>query len=119
LSKDENIIIKISVSPTLSGLVVSVLATGPKVRGVKPGQGRWILREIKSTAHLPSEGKYSRRSHVIDLRHVKEPYEHDMCLLAKFSSHVSHPRFTCSATRCLLALLTDVPGGRIRWLEPG
>jgi hypothetical protein len=32
----------------------------------------------------------------------------------------SHPRFTCSATRwCLLALLTDVSGGHIRWLEPG
>jgi hypothetical protein len=42
----------------LGGLVVSVLATGPKVRGFKPG----------------------------------------------------------FATRCLLALLTDVLGGRIRWL---
>jgi hypothetical protein len=41
----------------LSGLVVSVPATGPKVRGFKPGRGRWILRVIKSVAHLPSEGK--------------------------------------------------------------
>jgi hypothetical protein len=46
--------------------VVSVLATGPKVRGFKPGRGRWILRVIKSAA---------RRSHVVDLRHVKEPYD--------------------------------------------
>jgi hypothetical protein len=62
----------------------------------------------------------SRRYHVVDLRHVKEPYEHDRCSSAKFSGHVSHPRFICSATRwCLLALLTDVPGGRIRWLELG
>jgi hypothetical protein len=37
--------------------VVSVFATGPKVRGSKPGRGRWILRVIKSVARLPSEGK--------------------------------------------------------------
>jgi hypothetical protein len=41
----------------LGGLVVSVLATGPKVRGFKPGRGRWILMVIKSVARLPSEGK--------------------------------------------------------------
>jgi hypothetical protein len=41
----------------LGGIVVSVLATGPKVRGFKPGRGRWILRVIKSAARLPSEGK--------------------------------------------------------------
>jgi hypothetical protein len=41
----------------LGGLVVNVLATGPKVRGFKPGRGRWILRVIKSAARLPSEGK--------------------------------------------------------------
>jgi hypothetical protein len=27
----------------LGGLMVSVLATGPKVRGFKPGRGRWFL----------------------------------------------------------------------------
>jgi hypothetical protein len=36
--------------------VVSVLATGPKIRGFKPGRGRWISRVIKSVARLPSEG---------------------------------------------------------------
>jgi hypothetical protein len=41
----------------LGGLVVSMLATGPNVRGFKPGRGRWILRVIKSAARLPSEGK--------------------------------------------------------------
>jgi hypothetical protein len=41
----------------LGGVVVSVLATGPKVRGFKPGRRRWILRVIKSIARLPSEGK--------------------------------------------------------------
>jgi hypothetical protein len=41
----------------LGGVVVSVLATVPKVRGFKPGLVRWILRVIKSVARLPSEGK--------------------------------------------------------------
>jgi hypothetical protein len=41
----------------LGGVVVSVLATGPKVPRFKPGRGRWILRVIKSVARLPSEGK--------------------------------------------------------------
>jgi hypothetical protein len=27
----------------LGGLVVIVLSTGPKVRGFKPGRGRWIF----------------------------------------------------------------------------
>jgi hypothetical protein len=100
--------------------VVSVLATGPKVRGFKPGQGREDFKgdKIRSTPSFGGEVKPSvpcRR-----LRHIKEPYEHDRCSLAKFSGRVFHPRFTCSATRwCLPALLTDVPGGRIRWLEPG
>jgi hypothetical protein len=31
----------------LGGLVVIVLAIGPKVRGFKPGRGRWSLRTIK------------------------------------------------------------------------
>jgi hypothetical protein len=41
----------------LGSVVVSVLATGPKVRGFKLGRGRWILRVIKCVARLPSEGK--------------------------------------------------------------
>jgi hypothetical protein len=31
----------------LGGLVV-VLATGPKVRGFKPGRGRWIFKDDKN-----------------------------------------------------------------------
>jgi hypothetical protein len=31
----------------LGGLVVSVLATGPKVRGFNPGRGRWIFKGDK------------------------------------------------------------------------
>jgi hypothetical protein len=55
------------------------------------------------------------RNHSSYYIHVsKEPYEHDRCSSAKFGSHVSHPHFTCFTTRCLLALLADVPGGRIK-----
>jgi hypothetical protein len=32
----------------LGGLVVSVLATGPKVRGFDPGRGRWIFKGDKN-----------------------------------------------------------------------
>ena len=40
------------------GLVVSILATGTRVRGFKPSRSRWIFRESgKSSACLPSEGK--------------------------------------------------------------
>jgi hypothetical protein len=46
-----------SILIALGGLVVSVLATVPKVRGFKTDRGRWILRVIKSAARLPSEGK--------------------------------------------------------------
>jgi hypothetical protein len=47
----------IKIGRRVIGLVVSVLATGPKVHGFKPGRGRWILRVIKSVARLPSEWK--------------------------------------------------------------
>jgi hypothetical protein len=32
----------------LGGLVVSVLATGPKVRGFDPDRGRWIFKDDKN-----------------------------------------------------------------------
>ena len=40
-----------------SGLEVSVLAFGTRVRGFKPGRSRRIFRAKKSSARLPSEGK--------------------------------------------------------------
>jgi hypothetical protein len=40
------------------GLVVSILATGTRVRGFKPGRSLWIFRySEKSSVCLPSEGK--------------------------------------------------------------
>jgi hypothetical protein len=45
----------------LGGLVVSVLATGPKIRGFKPGRGRWIFKcdKIRSTPSFGGEVKPS------------------------------------------------------------
>jgi hypothetical protein len=41
----------------LGDVVVSVLASGPKGRGFKPGRGDGFLRAIKSAVHLTSDGK--------------------------------------------------------------
>jgi hypothetical protein len=41
----------------LGGVMVIVLANGPKVHGFKPGRQRWIIVCEKSAARLPSEGK--------------------------------------------------------------
>jgi hypothetical protein len=38
-------------SVDLGGLVVSVLATGPKVRGFDPDRGRWIFKGDKNPKH--------------------------------------------------------------------
>jgi hypothetical protein len=92
--------------------VVSVLATGPKVRGFKPGRERWILRVIKSIARLPSEGKKSRWSYVVDLRHVKEPYEHEKMLVGKIQWPCFSPVFRL--LRFLMSMAAsplDVSGG--------
>jgi hypothetical protein len=43
---------------SFGGLVVSMLASGTRVRGFKPGRSRWIFQASeKSSACLPSEGK--------------------------------------------------------------
>ena len=45
--------------------VVIMLATGTRVRGFKPSRSRWIFRASeKSSACLPSEGKWKNLSHV-------------------------------------------------------
>jgi hypothetical protein len=56
------------------GLVVSVLASGTRVRGFEPGRRRWIFPcSEKSTARLPTEGKLNKLSHVPTLGPVKDP----------------------------------------------
>jgi len=43
---------------SFGGIVVSMLASGTRVRGFKLGRNRWIFRTSeKSSACLPSEGK--------------------------------------------------------------
>jgi hypothetical protein len=49
--------IAVLLSVALGGLVVSVLATGPKVRGFNPGRGRWILKGDKKHNFLRSGSK--------------------------------------------------------------
>jgi hypothetical protein len=55
----------------LCGVVVSVLETGPKVCGIEPGQGDWILRVIK-IRNTPSSrmGSKDGRSQVATFRRM-------------------------------------------------
>jgi len=54
--------------------VVSMLASGTRVRGFKPDQSSRIFQASeKSSACLPLEGKCKNLSHVPALWHVKEP----------------------------------------------
>jgi hypothetical protein len=74
----------------LGGLVVSVLAIWRKVRGLKPARGRCTLRvkQIRSTTSFGGEVKPSVPCRMI-LRHVKESYECERYLVAKFNSNFS------------------------------
>jgi hypothetical protein len=49
--------------------VVACLLLDPSFAGSNPAEDDGFLRVIKSVARLPSE--------VVDLRHVKEPFEHE------------------------------------------
>jgi hypothetical protein len=64
----------VAMKSRLSGVVVSVLATGPKGRGFKPGRGDGFLKAIKiqSTPSFGGEVKPEVPCHKI-LRHVKYP----------------------------------------------
>jgi len=44
----------------------------PRFAGSNPAEVVGFLRSTKSSTCLLSEGKYSRRSHVVDLRHIKD-----------------------------------------------
>jgi hypothetical protein len=46
----------------LGDVMAGVLTTGPKVRGFKPGQRRWIFKGDKSPQH-----PFYRRSQAVDL----------------------------------------------------
>jgi hypothetical protein len=55
----------------LSGVMVSVLAIGPKVCSFKAGRGRWILKGNKN----PQQAFLWKGSKVKILRHVINPFE--------------------------------------------
>jgi hypothetical protein len=64
--------------------VVSVLASGSRVRGFEPDRSRRIFSVCKkSTARLPSEGKSNNLSHVPTLGHVKDPFSRSELRAAK------------------------------------
>ena len=58
---------------SFGGLGVACWPLVPKFAGSNPAEAVGFLGAKKSSARLPSVGKYSRRSHVVDLRHVKDP----------------------------------------------
>jgi hypothetical protein len=70
----------------VGGLMVSVLASEPKVHGFRPGRRQRILRaiEIRSTTSFVGKVKPSVPFRKI-LQHVKEPYEYEICKIS--SSH--------------------------------
>jgi len=84
-----------------SGLAVSMLASGTRVRGFKPGQCRWIFQASeKSSTWLPSEGKWKNLSHVPALRHVKEPSTYTNYECASKIPCIA-PSFTSRGLSCL------------------
>jgi hypothetical protein len=68
-----NFFFKYAIYSGFGGLGVAYWPLVPKFAGSNPAEIVGFLRAKKSSARLPSEGKLSRRSHVVDLRHVKDP----------------------------------------------
>ena len=64
---------RIILSSGFGGLGVACWPLVPKFAGSNPAEADGFLGAKKSSARLPSEGKWSRGSHVVDLRHVKDP----------------------------------------------
>ena len=92
-----------------ASLVVSMLASGIWVRRFKPGRSRWIFQgSEKSSACLPSKGKWKTLSHVPALWHVKEPSTStNYVVLAKFPCIV--PSFASRGLSCIC--------GAWRWMR--
>jgi hypothetical protein len=63
----------------LGGLVVACLPLDPRFAGSNPAEDDGFLRVIKIRSTIST--KFSRRSHVVDLRHVKGPYKHERDVL--------------------------------------
>jgi hypothetical protein len=102
------------VSP-LGGAIVSVLANGPKVRGLNPAETMDFLRDIKirSTPSLGSEVKPSVSCRKI-LQNVKNHFDVLTKLFWKLNSSFPMPSFSWFATRWVLVGFPESSGGRIR-----
>jgi hypothetical protein len=94
----------------IGGLVVIVLAIGPKVRESKPGRGQWT--KIRSRTSFGGEVNPAVPYRKI-LRHVKEPYFMQETLVGNFLGHFRQVS-SCFATRLLCWLLTENCGGYIK-----
>ena len=70
---DIYIYIYIYIRNGFGGLGVACWPLVPKFAGSNPAEAVGFFRAKKFSARLPSEGKLNRRSHVVDLRHVKGP----------------------------------------------
>jgi hypothetical protein len=77
------------VNVALGGLVVSVSATGSKVRGFKSGRGRYIFKvdKIRITTSFGGEIKPSVPFKI--LRHVKEQHKYEK----RYSVGIIHGHF--------------------------
>jgi hypothetical protein len=98
---------------TLGSVLINVLSIGLKVRGLKPGRGRWILKgdKIRCTIFFRREIKPSVLYREI-LGHVKNPYRYEnRYFIGKIQGHFS-PSFSCFATRCLLVI-----AGELWWMK--
>jgi hypothetical protein len=91
-----------------------VLTSGPKIRRLNSGRGRWIFWVIKILSTNPLR---RGESPVIDLRHVKESYEREKrCFVGKFQrpcffAHVSPASLLDgSAGKSYEGALADEPG---------
>jgi hypothetical protein len=76
---------------SFGGLEVVCWPLVPKFVGTNPAEAVGFFRVKKSLACLHSGGKWSRRSHVIDLWHVKDPWKlrESRAFQAKFIGHFS------------------------------
>jgi hypothetical protein len=67
---------RLTSSVFLGGVIVIVLAIGPKVRGFKPGRARWIFKGGKSPQHtFLRKGSEAVGPMSNSFRYVKEVFE--------------------------------------------